>query len=269
MPQLSAIVITRNEAGNIGECLDSLAFCDERIVVDCGSTDATVEIARGRGARVEVHEWRGFGPQKSHALALATGIWVLSIDADERVDARLLEQLGALDLSETRRAYAVDRRNLLLGKHVRRAGWGNNWLVRIYHRGVCRFSDARVHEKVVVPHSVSLVRLEGGLWHDAICDIDQFLEKVSFYSELCRGPSSKLRSIPHILLGAGWAFFRSYVLRLGFLEGWRGLLIAHFDAQGSFVKHFKRYVDARTQASAASRPATWGARAKSSMIDRR
>jgi glycosyltransferase involved in cell wall biosynthesis len=94
MPQLSAIVITRNEAANIGECLDSLAFCDERIVVDCGSTDSTVDIAREKGARVEFHEWRGFGPQKSHALALATGTWVLSIDADERVTPELAAASG-------------------------------------------------------------------------------------------------------------------------------------------------------------------------------
>ncbi|MFZ0117662.1 MAG: glycosyltransferase family 2 protein, partial [Xanthobacteraceae bacterium] len=95
MPQLSAIVITRNEAANIGECLDSLAFCDERIVVDCGSTDSTVDIAREKGARVEFHEWEGFGPQKSHALALATGTWVLSIDADERVTLELAAAIKA------------------------------------------------------------------------------------------------------------------------------------------------------------------------------
>src|SRR5271170_5424420 len=89
MPQLSAIVITRNEAANIGACLDSLAFCDERIVVDCGSTDETVEIARRKGARVELREWGGFGPQKNYALSLATGVWVLSVDADERVSGEL------------------------------------------------------------------------------------------------------------------------------------------------------------------------------------
>src|SRR5262249_48602736 len=141
---------------------------------------------------------------------------------------------------------------------------GDNWLVRVYDRDVCRFSDVRVHEKLIVPRGVDVVRLEGGLWHDAVCDVDQFLQKVSFYSELCRGPGSKLRSIPHILLGAGWAFFRSYVLRLGFLDGWRGLLIAHCDAQGSFFKHIKRYVDARTHESTPSKAAPWTPRAKSS-----
>jgi hypothetical protein len=105
---------------------------------------------------------------------------------------------------------------------------------------------------VVAPNDVLLVRLPGGLWHDAVEDIDQFLRKISFYSELCRGGQPKRRSIPHVLLGAGWAFFRSYVLRLGFLEGWRGLLISHCEAQGSFFKHMKRYVDAKTQRSAAS-----------------
>ena len=95
MPLLSAIVITRNEAANIGDCLDSVAFCDERIVVDCGSSDGTVDIARSKGARVEIHEWRGFGPQKNYALSLATGAWVLSIDADERATPELAAAIKA------------------------------------------------------------------------------------------------------------------------------------------------------------------------------
>jgi len=89
VPRLSAIVITRDEAGNIGECLDSVAFCDERIVVDCGSTDDTVAIARAKGATVAHHAWEGFGAQKNYALSLAAGDWVLSIDADERVTPEL------------------------------------------------------------------------------------------------------------------------------------------------------------------------------------
>jgi len=95
MPQLSAIVITRNEAANIGACLDGLAFCDERIVGRLRLTDNTVEIAKRKGARVEVHEWRGFGRQKNFALSLATGSWVLSIDADERVTSALASEIKA------------------------------------------------------------------------------------------------------------------------------------------------------------------------------
>ena len=261
------MVIARDASRTIAETLGSLRAFPEVVVYDHGSTDDTVAIcARFANVRVEHGPFFGFGPTKNHAASLAAGPWILSIDADERADSELLEQLAVLDLSDPRRAYALDRRNLLLGKHVRRAGWGDNWLVRVYHRGVCRFSDARVHEKVIVPRDVSLLRLEGGLWHDAVCDIDQFLQKVSFYSELSRGPQPNLRSMPHILLGAGWAFFRCYFLRLGFLEGWRGLLIAHCEAQGSFFKHFKRYVDARVpeSTSSTSSSASWTSRTKSS-----
>src|SRR5579872_3574672 len=95
VPRLSAIVITKNEAANIGDCLDSLAFCDERIVVDCGSSDETVAIAQGKGARTVFHEWGGFGPQKNFALSLASGDWVLSLDADERVSPELAEAIKA------------------------------------------------------------------------------------------------------------------------------------------------------------------------------
>jgi glycosyltransferase involved in cell wall biosynthesis len=256
--RLHPVVIARDAARTIGGTLTSLRAFPEVVVYDNGSSDDTLAIcARFANARLTRGPFFGFGPTKNHAASLAAGPWIFSIDADERVDTELLKRLGELDLSKPRRAYAVDRRNILLGRHVRRAGWGNDWLVRVYHRDVCRFSDVRLHEKVVVPHDVSLIRLTGGLWHDAVEDIDQFLQKISFYSELCRGVQPKRRSIPHMLLGAGWAFVRSYVLQLGFLEGWRGLLIAHCEAQGSFFKHMKRYVDAKTQRSAGSRSTPW------------
>ena len=107
MPQLSAIVITRDEAANIGACLDSLAFCAERIVVDSGSTDATVEIAQQKGARVEFHAWRGYGPQKNYALSLATGDWVLSIDADERVSPELAAAIKSVLADRKRRRLGI------------------------------------------------------------------------------------------------------------------------------------------------------------------
>jgi glycosyltransferase involved in cell wall biosynthesis len=263
--RLHAVLIARDAARTIAGTLASLGTFSEVVVYDNGSTDDTVAIcARFPNVRVEHGPFLGFGPTRNHVASMAAGPWILSIDADERLDSELLKQLGELDLSEPRRAYALDRRNLLLHKHVRHAGWGGNWLVRVYHRDVCRFSDVRVHEKVVVPKGVSLVRLEGGLWHDAVDDIDQFLQKISFYSELCRGAQAKPRSIPHMLLGAWWAFFRSYILKLGILEGWRGLLIAHCEAQGSYFKHMKRYVDAKTCKSAESTPVPWESRTDSS-----
>ncbi len=119
MPRLSAIIITKNEAANIGECLDSLAFCDERIVVDSGSTDGTLEIARDRGARVVLHDWKGYGPQKNHALSLAQGDWVLSIDADERVTSELAQAINnAIDAGEAD-GYEMPRRSTFCGREMR------------------------------------------------------------------------------------------------------------------------------------------------------
>ena len=109
MPQLSAIVITKNEAANIADCLDSLAFCEERIVVDCGSSDNTIDIARSKGARIEFHEWRGFGEQKNFALSLATGTWILSIDADERVTPALALAIEAALDDESADAWEMPR----------------------------------------------------------------------------------------------------------------------------------------------------------------
>ena len=128
-------MITRNEAANIGECLDSLAFCDERIVVDCGSTDSTVDIAREKGARVEFHEWRGFGPQKSHALALATGTWVLSIDADERVTPELAAAIRAAIAGGDADAWEFPRLSSFCRRPIRHSGWYPDYVLRLFRRG--------------------------------------------------------------------------------------------------------------------------------------
>ena len=161
MPQLSAIVITRNEAGNIGECLDSLAFCDERIVVDCGSTDSTVDIAREKGARVEFHEWRGFGPQKSHALALATGTWVLSIDADERVTPELAAAIKAAIAAGDADAWEFPRLSSFCRRPMRHSGWYPDYVLRLFRRGKAGFDDAIVHERVICAGVVKRLRQPG------------------------------------------------------------------------------------------------------------
>ena len=131
MPQLSAIVITRDEAANIGACLDSVAFCTERIVVDSGSTDATVEIAKQKGARVEFHEWRGYGPQKNYALSLATGDWVLSIDADERVSPELAAAIKAALADASADGWEFPRLSSFCGRQMRHSGWYPDYVLRL------------------------------------------------------------------------------------------------------------------------------------------
>src|SRR5262249_50105768 len=144
VPRLSAIVITRNEAGNIAECLDSLAFCDERIVVDCGSTDDTVALARARGANVVHHDWEGFGAQKNYALSLAKGDWVLSLDADERVTPQLAAAINGAIADGRADGYEFPRLSSFCGRPLRHSGWHPDYVLRLFRRSRARFTDVVV-----------------------------------------------------------------------------------------------------------------------------
>ena len=238
------VLITRDAAATIERTLESLAAFPEVVVYDNGSTDDTIERCRRfANVRVVTGEFFGYGKTKNHAVSLAHGDWVLSIDADEYVGEALLAELDGLTLEDSAVAYEVERHNLFLGKDVRRAGLGGNWLVRLFNRRRCRFTDVLVHEKVIVPADGRTVRLRGALWHQACTDLNQILEKISRYSELNRRDGAPTRSVLNICVRSAWAFFKSYVLRLGFLEGWRGIVIANGDAQGTFYKHIKRYAD--------------------------
>jgi glycosyltransferase involved in cell wall biosynthesis len=246
MPQLSAIVITRNEAGNIGECLDSLAFCDERIVVDCGSTDATVEIARGRGARVEVHEWRGFGPQKSHALALATGIWVLSIDADERVTAELAAAIGAAIAKGDADAWEFPRLSSFCRRQMRHSGWYPDYVLRLFRRGEAGFNDAIVHERVICAGVVK--RLQPPLIHHPVARLEDALSRVDRYSTASAEAIVTAGRKVSFMTGIGhglYSFLRTYILRAGFLDGAEGFLLAVANAEGSFYRYMKAWLATR------------------------
>jgi hypothetical protein len=130
-----------------------------------------------------------------------------------------------------------------MGRVVEHGGWGDQWLVRLFNRRYCRFTDALVHEKVVVPDGCKTVRLAAPLWHEAVADLDQVLQKISRYSELNRRDGGRTHSTANILLRTYWSFLKTYVLRAGFREGWRGVAMATFDSMGTFCKHMKRYAD--------------------------
>ena len=149
MPRLSAIIIAKNEASNIGACLDSIAFCDERIVVDGESDDGTPEIARAKGARVVTAAWHGFGAQKNLALSLAGGDWVLSIDADERVTPALAQAIEDAVGRHGVDGYEMPRRSSFLGREMRHSGWSPDFVLRLFRRGHARFTDDLVHERVI------------------------------------------------------------------------------------------------------------------------
>jgi glycosyltransferase involved in cell wall biosynthesis len=236
------VMIARDAGATLERTLNSLRDFPEVLVYDNGSVDATREIcARYPNVRVVTGEFSGFGPTKAHAASLARGDWVLSIDADEYLSPELLDAIRSLRLDDAGVAYAIERCNLFMGKHVRHGGWGDNWLVRLFDRRTCSFSDRAVHEKVVVPDDVRVERLDGVLWHQAITELGQFLTKIELYSQL-----SLLRNRPThnpfvISIMTVLSMFRSYVVKRGFLDGWRGLVIAFFDGAGVFYRYMLRY----------------------------
>jgi glycosyltransferase involved in cell wall biosynthesis len=246
MPQLSAIVITRNEAGNIADCLKSVAFCDERIVVDCGSSDDTVAIARGKGARVEFHEWRGFGPQKNFALSLATGTWVLSIDADERVTPALAEEIKAAIAYAIADGFELPRQSTFCGRQMRHSGWYPDYVLRLFRRDAAKFDDAVVHERIVCPGTV--LRLKEPLLHEPVKKLEDALSRMDRYSTA--SAQAIVASGRHVSFFSGighgaYAFIRTYILQRGFLDGAQGFLLAVANAQGSYYRYMKAWLAQR------------------------
>ncbi len=245
MPRLSAIVITRDEAANIADCLDSVAFCDERIVVDCGSRDDTVAIARRKATRVIEHDWHGFGAQKNYALSLATGDWVLSIDADERVPPRLARTIEAA-LDGDADGYELPRLSSFCGRQMRHSGWYPDHVLRLFRRGKARFSDVLVHERVICDGRVA--RLAEPMIHLPVARLEDALSRMDRYStagadELVGSgrPVSFWSGIGH---GLG-AFLRTYLLRRGFLDGAEGFLLAVANAEGSYYRYMKAWLAAQ------------------------
>jgi glycosyltransferase involved in cell wall biosynthesis len=249
--RLSAIVITRNESANISDCLLSLHFADEVIVLDNGSTDGTADIARRLGAQVAAtDDWPGFGPQKNRVLDLASGEWVLSIDADERVTPELCEEIKAtISGSSTINAFSFPRRSSYCGQYMLHSGWNPDMVVRLFRRGTAKFSDDLVHERLMVNGPVG--QLKSRLLHQSFPDFESVLDKVNRYSSAgaqSMGLRGKTATLWDAIGHGAWAFFRTYVLRRGFLDGQLGLALAISNAEGTYYRYAKRWLMIRNLA---------------------
>jgi glycosyltransferase involved in cell wall biosynthesis len=243
VPRLSAIIITKDEAANIADCLDSVAFCDERIVVDAGSSDGTLLIAKEKGARVAAHSWNGFGPQKNFALSLAHGDWVLSIDADERVTPELAAAIKAAIVTDAADGYEMPRRSSFCGRMMRHSGWFPDRVLRLFRRDKGRFSDDLVHERVICDGKVA--RLEEPLLHYPVARLEDAIRRMDSYSTLgaerLAASNRRLSFFTGIAHGA-FTFLRVYVLRLGFLDGAAGFLLAVANAEGTYYRYMKAWL---------------------------
>jgi len=245
---IAAAIITRDAAETLQKTLDSLRDFPEVVVYDNGSSDKTESIAkRYSNVRFFRGEFIGFGPTKNRAAELADRDWILSIDADEQASPELVTELAALPLDDSRVLGEILRRNFMLGKEVRHSGWGGDWLPRFYHRQVHRYNDANVHERILPTDDSDVERLKGALTHDAVRELGSFLVKIDRYTAIRAADAKSALPVAVIYLKSLWAFFRVYILQAGFLDGWRGLVIAWCDATGVFFKYMRAVAKHRSQ----------------------
>jgi glycosyltransferase involved in cell wall biosynthesis len=242
-PTLGVAIITHNAAARLAQCLSAVSFADEIVVVDGGSTDATVGIAEAHRARViQARDWPGFGPQKNRALDALSTDWILSIDADEVVSPELAASIRAALGSAHADVYALDRLSSFCGVWVKHSGWYPDWIPRLFKRGSARFSDDLVHERLVLADAKRTARLQGKLMHYSYEDFETVLRKLDAYSTagaLQRHAAGKRGSFGIALSRGGWAFLRTYFLRRGFIDGRTGFMIALFNAQTVYYRFLK------------------------------
>lgn len=250
--KLSVALITKNEEANLGRTLASVHWADEIVIVDCGSTDRTAEIARAFGARFFVEEWKGFGAQKNSALEKCTGDWVLALDADEEASAELAAEIRAL-LGGTPEceAYFLARKNFFLGRWMRHGGYWPDAKLRLFRRGAARFEERAVHETAHCAGRTG--RLQGALLHHAYPTLEGYLEHMNRYSTLgaeqaaAKGKTSRSWAafVWNVWVVPVATFKYNYVFRLGFLDGREGLLLHLYHSAYVSWKYAKAWEGAR------------------------
>ena len=237
---LSAVLITRNAAAVLAPCLESLAFADEIVVVDSGSSDGTAEIAKRFGARLVQKEWLGFGRQKQYAVDQARHDWVLCLDADETVSPQLAASIQAALAEPVSPVYRMPRRNRFLGRWLSHGEGYPDWSPRLFNRMNARWSDDLVHEKVL--YAVTPGTLQGDLMHDSSDDLTAYLDRQNRYTTLAARQAYDLgrsASFLHLVMSPVVRFFKFYVFRFGFLDGVPGLLHISIGCMNSYLKYAK------------------------------
>jgi len=235
---LSAVLITRNAAAVLAPCLESLAFADEIVVVDSGSSDGTAEIAKRFGARLVQKEWLGFGRQKQYAVDQARHDWVLCLDADETVSPQLAASIQAALAEPVSPVYRMPRRNRFLGRWLSHGEGYPDWSPRLFNRMNARWSDDLVHEKVL--YAVTPGTLQGDLMHDSSDDLTAYLDRQNRYTTLAARQAYELgrsASFLHLVMSPVVRFFKFYVFRFGFLDGVPGLLHISIGCMNSYLKY--------------------------------
>jgi glycosyltransferase involved in cell wall biosynthesis len=235
---ITVVIPTLNEGDQIAACVRHLAWADEVIVADGGSKDETVAAARTAGATVLEVPGVTIAAQRNAAIGRARNGWVFALDADERIGPGLAQELAGLASgSGGHEAYAVRRNNVYLGRRMKYAGWGDSWAVRFFQRSR-RFVEKRVHEGLEPVADVG--RLTQPLEHTPYRDLAHHIRKLVLYAEwgaLDLRDSGRRARVSDLMIRPGWQVFRTYVLQLGMLEGWRGVVLCGLAGVSVFLKY--------------------------------
>jgi glycosyltransferase involved in cell wall biosynthesis len=242
MSRISVIILTLNEEKNIGDCLDSVRWADEVLVVDSGSADMTVKIAEQHGARTLVLPWEGYGPTKNRALEQTTGDWVLWLDADERVSDELGREIRMIiTRNETPHAgFEVARRAYFLGRWIKHCGWYPSFVTRLFRKGQGRFSNQKVHEQLVLHGTKG--RLSNDIMHLTDPDLGHYFNKFNRYTSLAAEEmhsAGRRFRLTDLIVRPAFTFLRMYILRLGVLDGMQGLILCAVSSAYVFSKYAK------------------------------
>ncbi len=241
MQSLSVVIVCKNEADIIGVSLQSLqGLTDDIVVYDNGSTDATAEIASAYQVKLHKGEWKGFGPTKRVANALAKYDWILSLDADEAIDEELKNALLQLNLSDLNEVYDIRFKNFLGKKALKYGEWGGDKHIRLFNRRRVNWNDAPVHENLVLDAAIKVKKLKGFVLHQTMKNIADYAHKMVHYAMLNADKYSregKRASWFKMRLSPGFNFFNYYILQLGFLDGYEGYVCAKMTAYYTFLKY--------------------------------
>lgn len=248
MPTLSVAMIVKNEAHHLTQCLDTVtAWVDEIVILDSGSTDATQQIAEQYGAKFYQNtDWPGFGKQRQLAQQYATSDYVLWLDADERVTPELRQSIqAAIAQDAPNTAYKIPRLSEIFGHKIRHSGWYPDYVIRLYRKDFARYGNQLVHEKVELPANANIQKLQGDLLHYTYQNIHHYLVKSAGYAKAWADQREKAGKKATLWQGISHAvgcFVKMYVIRLGFLDGKAGLLLAILSAHSTFVKYADLWV---------------------------
>lgn len=242
-------MLTKDSSLYLAESLGSLQSFSEVIIVDNGSTDNTLEIAGGfKNVIIHQHPFIGFGPLKNVALGFTSHDWVLSVDSDEVLSEALVEEILGLRLASEKKVYAILRDNYYKSRCVKCCGWQNDYVLRLFNKNETSFHEMQVHESLKID-SMKTVKLTNSMKHFTYGSVEQLLNKLQSYSTLYAKQHRQKRaaSPTKAFFRAAFTFFKNYFVQKGFLNGYEGLLISVYNANGTFFKYMKLYEENQTK----------------------